>query len=191
MRTELTVGGATLRLIQGNIVQVEADAIVNAANNSLSGGGGVDGATHRAGGPSIMEQCRRIGGCPTGSAVITGAGRLPARHVIHTVAPFYNDGLHGEPEKLRSAYATSLALAEERGLRSIAFPSLGTGAYRYPVRDAARIALGVVIDHLRGATALREVTFVLFSERDLRIYAETLERLVASSDAPGAAGEEA
>src|SRR5258708_6711736 len=139
MITETTTNGATLRLIQGDIVTVAADAIVNAANSGLSGGGGVDGAIHRAGGRSIMEECRRIGGCPTGSAVITGAGNLPARYVIHAVAPFYNDGLSGEPQRLRSAYAVSLALAEEHALRSIAFPSLGTGAYRYPVRDAAKI----------------------------------------------------
>lgn len=178
MRTEATIGDATLRLIQGNIVQIEADAIVNAANSGLAGGGGVDGAIHRAGGPSIMEACRRIGGCPTGSAVITGAGNLPARYVIHAVAPFYDDGRHGEPGKLRGAYASSLALAEQHGLHSIAFSSLGTGAYRYPVRAAARIALGTVIDHLRGESGLRAVTFVLFTAEDLRTYGEVLEQLV-------------
>lgn len=191
MRTEATIGGATLRLIQGNIVQIAADAIVNAANSGLAGGGGVDGAIHRAGGPAIMAECRRIGGCRTGSAVITGAGQLPARHVIHAVAPVYHDGSHGEPEQLRGAYTTSLALAEQHGLRSIAFPSLGTGAYRYPVRDAAGIALGAVIAHLRDASSLREVTFVLFSAPDLRTYAEVLDRLLAARDASGIADGEA
>ncbi len=175
---EASINGAALRLIQGNIVTIAADAIVNAANSGLAGGGGVDGAIHRAGGPSIMEECRRLGHCLPGSAVITGAGNLPARYVIHAVAPIYQDGLSGEPEKLRGAYATSLSLAEEHGLRSIAFPSLGTGAYRYPVRDAATIALDTVIAHLRGATGLREVTFVLFSATDLDTYSQALGRLL-------------
>jgi O-acetyl-ADP-ribose deacetylase (regulator of RNase III) len=174
MRTEATIHGSTLRLIQGNIVTVPADAIVNAANSGLAGGGGVDGAIHRAGGPAIMAECRRIGGCPTGSAVITGAGNLPARFVIHAVAPFYNNGKHGEPEKLRGAYRASLALADAHNLRSIAFPSLGTGAYRYPVREAAAIALDTVVRHLQGATSPREVTFVLFSAQDLETYAAVL-----------------
>lgn len=178
MITETNINQTALRLIQGNIVTVAADAIVNAANSGLRGGGGVDGAIHRAGGPGILEECGRIGWCPTGSAVITGAGKLPARHVIHAVAPIYDDGKHGEPELLRGAYAASLRLAEEHGLRSIAFPSLGTGAYRYPLRDAAAIALSTVIEHLRGETALREMTFVLFSAGDLRTYAEVLERLL-------------
>lgn len=172
------VNYTTLELIQGNIVEIEADAIVTAANSGLRGGGGVDGAIHRAGGPSILEECRAIGSCPTGGAVITGAGMLPARYVIHAVAPVYQDGLHGEPEALRGAYSSSLALADERGLTSIAFPSLGTGAYCYPLRDAATIALGTVIDHLRGRTSLRRVTFVLFSDLDLHAYAETLDRLL-------------
>jgi O-acetyl-ADP-ribose deacetylase (regulator of RNase III) len=185
MITDTTINQTILRLIQGNIVTVTADAIVNAANSALAGGGGVDGAIHRAGGPSIMEECRRIGGCPTGSAVITGAGNLQARYVIHAVAPIYDDGRHGEPEKLRGAYAASLRLAEEHGLRSIAFPSLGTGAYRYPLRDAAAIALSTVIDHLRGETTLREVTFVLFSAGDLQTYGEVLKRLLAPNAEPG------
>ncbi|HWE62147.1 MAG TPA: macro domain-containing protein [Chloroflexota bacterium] len=181
MMTETTVNGVLLRLIQGNIVQVDADAIVNAANSGLAGGGGVDGAIHRAGGPSIMEECRRIGRCPPGGAVITGGGTLAARWVIHAVAPVYNDGLDGEPETLRSAYASALVLAEQHDLRSIAFPSLGTGAYRYPVRDAARIALGTVLAHLRGQTVLRTVLFVLFTEVDLRTYAQVLEQLLTTA----------
>lgn len=176
--TEVTIGQARLRLLQGNIVQVAADAIVNAANSGLSGGRGVDGAIHAAGGPLIMAECRHIGGCPTGRAVITSAGNLPARCVIHTVAPIYQDGVHGEPDLLRSAYASSLALADSRNLRSIAFPSLGTGAYRYPVGPAAAIALETVVGHLRGETTLREVTFVLFSAEDLATYAAALARLL-------------
>ena len=177
MRTELKVRDATLRLLRGNIVEIAADAIVNAANSGLAGGGGVDGAIHRAGGPAIMAECRRLGRCPAGSAVITGAGMLPARHVIHAVAPVYEGGTRGEEALLRSAYAVSLALAAERGLQSIAFPALGTGAYRYPMRDAAEIALTTIAEHLRGETSLRTVTVVLFAQPDLAVHAEVLERL--------------
>ncbi len=180
MITELIVQSTTLRLLRGNIVEVEADAIVNAANSGLAGGGGVDGAIHRAGGPSIMAECRRIGHCPTGSAVITGAGNLPARYVIHAVAPLYDGGTRGEAELLRSAYVASLALADERSLRSIAFPALGTGAYRYPLREAAEIALHTIVTHLQSATSLHEVTMVLFAAPDLATHAEVLERLAQS-----------
>jgi len=124
-----------VELKHGDITTVDADAIVNAANSRLAGGGGVDGAIHRAGGPSIMVECKRIGACPTGSAVITGAGMLKAKHVIHAVAPIYS-GHPRDAELLRSAYAASLRLAEERALASIAFPSLGTGAYGYPIEEA-------------------------------------------------------
>jgi O-acetyl-ADP-ribose deacetylase (regulator of RNase III) len=181
MITETEVNATTLRLLHGNIVEVPADAIVNAANRGLAGGGGVDGAIHRAGGPSIMEECRRIGSCATGSAVITGAGSLPARYVIHAVAPIYNDGRGGEAEQLRGAYDASLRLAEEHSLASISFPALGTGAYRYPVREAAAIALGTIIAHLRGETTLRKVSMVLFSHADLEVHAEVLERLLHGS----------
>jgi O-acetyl-ADP-ribose deacetylase (regulator of RNase III) len=174
---EMKVGDATLRLVQGNIVQVPADAIVNAANSGLAGGGGVDGAIHRAGGPAIMAECRTIGRCPTGGAVMTGAGDLPARHVIHAVAPRYVDGTKGEADMLRAAYASSLALADSHGLSSIALPSLGTGAYRYPLDEAADIALGTTVDHLRGDSSLRDVTFVLFSGPDLAAYAAALGRI--------------
>ena len=176
--TEALIGTSRLRLVQGDIVQVAADAIVNAANSGLAGGGGVDGAIHRAGGPRIMAECRRIGNCPTGQAVLTNAGNLPARYVIHAVAPVYHDGTRGEPDLLRGAYANSLALATSHGLGSIAFPSLGTGAYRYPVGQAAEIALGMVTTHLHGETSLREVTFVLFSAPDLAAYAAALTRLL-------------
>jgi O-acetyl-ADP-ribose deacetylase (regulator of RNase III) len=159
--------GVTFR--RGDITLVRADAIVNAANAALAGGGGVDGAIHRAGGPSILEACRAIGSCPTGSAVITTAGRLPARYVIHAVAPRYS-GTPADARLLRGAYDASLELARQRGLASIAFPSLGTGAYRYPVAEAAPIALGAVAEHLRGKTSLQEVAFILFSDADLAAY---------------------
>lgn len=178
--SEIKVGDCLLRLQLGDITKVAADAIVNAANSSLLGGGGVDGAIHRAGGPSILEECRRIGGCPTGEARITGAGRLAARYVIHAVGPVWRGGGRGEAEQLASAYRWSLRLAEEHGLRSVAFPSVSTGAYGYPVAEAARVALKTVAAYLREAGAsspLREVVFVLFDERTLRAYEEALQEL--------------
>jgi O-acetyl-ADP-ribose deacetylase (regulator of RNase III) len=143
------VPGGVIELVQGNITLQEVDAIVNAANRGLRGGGGVDGAIHRAGGPEIMQECRHIGGCPTGSAVITGAGRLPARRVIHAVGPVYRGGASGEGELLAGAYRRSLGLAVGHGLRSVAFPSISTGVYGYPIRDASRIALRTAVDYLR------------------------------------------
>src|SRR4029453_15763811 len=136
--------GARIELVHGNIIHETTDAIVNAANTSLLGGGGGEGGTHRAGGPAILEECRRLGGCPTGDARITTGGRLPARFVIHAVGPVYRDGRHGEPELLASAYRRSLEVAVEHALRSVAFPSISTGAYRYPIAEAAPIALGTV-----------------------------------------------
>jgi O-acetyl-ADP-ribose deacetylase (regulator of RNase III) len=177
---EVIINGHTLVLMQGDITTVEADAIVNAANSRLAGGGGVDGAIHRAGGPEIMAECRRIGGCPTGSAVATTAGRLRARHVIHAVAPRWTGGSRGEPELLASAYRRSLELADELGDHSVAFPSLGTGAYGYPVDQAAQIALRTVIDYLRNDTQIARVTFVLFTDADLQAYERALEALLGS-----------
>ena len=158
-----------LEFIRGDITKVAADAIVNAANAGLAGGGGVDGAIHRAAGPEIMDACRAIGGCPTGSAVITTGGRLPARYVIHAVAPRYR-GTPQDSELLHSAYAASLERARERNLAWIAFPSLGTGAYGYPVAEAAPVAIAAVRAHLAGPTSLERVTFVLFSDADLAHY---------------------
>lgn len=169
--------GRSLRLQRGDITKIRADALVNAANQFLAGGGGVDGAIHRAGGSSIMEECRRIGGCETGSAAVTGAGNLGARHVIHAVAPRWTGGSRREADLLAAAYRRSLELADEHGDRSIAFPSLGTGAYRYPVDQAADIALHTVANYLRGETEIEEVTFVLFSQSDLDVYSAALERL--------------
>lgn len=177
------VGKTRLRLLQGDITQQDTEAIVNAANSSLMGGGGVDGAIHRAGGPQILEECKEIvarqGRLPTGEAVITGGGRLPARYVIHTVGPIWQDGQHGEPELLRNAYFNSLALAKKHGIRSLSFPSISTGAYRFPIEQAARIALTTVRDFLQEHE-FAEVRFVLFSEKDLRIYEEAWAELSSS-----------
>jgi O-acetyl-ADP-ribose deacetylase (regulator of RNase III) len=174
----ITIEGTALELVQGNITEQETDAIVNAANSGLAGGGGVDGAIHRAGGPTIMEQCREFGGCPTGQAVITDGGRLKARFVIHAVGPYYNGGREGEAELLAEAYRNSLALAVENCLHSIAFPALSTGAYRYPLRDAARISLYTVKAFLEEEEhALQLVRFVLFDNRTLGTYQEELKKL--------------
>jgi O-acetyl-ADP-ribose deacetylase len=176
--TRRAIGDATIELVRGDIVREDVDAIVNAANTTLLGGGGVDGAIHRAGGPAILAECRTLGGCETGGAKMTGGGRLPARHVIHAVGPVYRDGRHGEPAMLASAYRRSLELAADAGLRSIAFPSISTGAYRFPVRDAARIALATVSEFLAsGGHALGLVRFVLFSDADLDAYSEVLRTL--------------
>ena len=169
-------GQRRIELLRADITTLEADAIVNAANAALAGGGGVDGAIHRAAGPSVMLECRAIGGVAPGNAAITGAGRLRARHVIHAVAPIYR-GTAEDPRTLAGAYEASLRLAHERALRTIAFPSLGTGAYGYPVADAAAIALETVRVHLIGGTTLERVTFALFSERDLEVYADALRAL--------------
>ena len=171
-------GGARIELVQGDITRQDTDAIVNAANTTLLGGGGVDGAIHRAGGPAILEECRRLGGCATGDAKITSGGRLPARFVIHTVGPVYRDGRHGEPAALASAYRRSLQVAVEHGLGSISFPSISTGAYRFPIGEAAPIALRTVRKELAtqaGTIAL--VRFVLFSVADYHAYEVALDAL--------------
>ena len=159
--------GKKLRLLIGDITRIRVDAIVNAANSGLRGGGGVDGAIHRAGGPSIMRELDEIrasaGGCPTGSAVVTAAGALPSQYVFHAVGPIYHDGRHGEADQLACCYRKCLELAEERSVRSISFPAISTGAYGYPAEEAARIALETVAAHLdRPDTGVREVLFVLF-----------------------------
>jgi O-acetyl-ADP-ribose deacetylase len=177
---EVRVNEAILATVLGDITKVRADAIVNAANSSLLGGGGVDGAIHRAGGPEILEECRRLGGCPTGEARLTTAGRLPAQYVIHAVGPVWRGGAHGEQGLLRSVYLHSLRLAAEHGVTSMAFPAISTGAYGYPIVQAADIALTAVIDYVRGPTSLARVTFVLFTADDLRVYEEELGRRVQS-----------
>ncbi len=167
-----------LELIQSDITTLVVDAIVNAANSRLAGGGGVDGAIHRAGGPSIMEECRKIGGCPTGQAVITGAGLLSAEYVIHTVGPVYRNGKAGEPELLQSAYKNSLGVAESAGVKTMAFPSISTGVYGYPVEEASKAALSVVIDYVKKDTVIERVVFVLFSLKDFDIYCNSLKALI-------------
>ena len=172
--------GKLLRLVVGDITRILADAIVNAANSRLAGGGGVDGAIHRAGGPAIMRELdvirARQGGCPTGGAVATTAGDLPARYVFHAVGPIFQGGKHGEASLLASCYRTCLALAEERQVGTLSFPSISTGVYGYPIQEAAPIALGEVSGHLsRPGTRVREVVFVLFAQSDYDVYRQALE----------------
>lgn len=174
---EAHVANAALRLIEGDITTLRVDAIVNAANAELAGGGGVDGAIHRAGGPEILAACRAIGGCPTGSAVITHAGNLDAHYVIHAVAPRYR-GTARDAELLRGAYDAAMDLAARHEVRTIAFPSLGTGAYGYPIDEAAPIALRTVTARLRDASnPIEEVVFALFSRSDREAYARALASL--------------
>jgi O-acetyl-ADP-ribose deacetylase (regulator of RNase III) len=171
--------GRKIVLTEGDITRVTADAIVNAANSALAGGGGVDGAIHRAGGPEIMRELdgirRQIGHCPTGSAVATAAGRLPAKYVFHAVGPIYRDGRHGEPDLLASCYRTCLEMGEERDLRTISFPSISTGVYGYPLEEAAAIALREVKAHLEKAdTKLQQAIIVLFGKRAYDVYARLI-----------------
>jgi len=174
---EVKINRSVLELVEGDITQQDTDAIVNAANSRLQPGGGVDGAIHRAGGPEIFEQTRQLGGCPTGSAVLTTGGQLRARFVIHAVGPIYRDGLHGEAKLLASAYRESLKLAAARGLASVAFPSLSTGVYGYPVEEAARVALGAVMAYLKEHTDIQRVRFVLFGQPTFQAYAAALQGL--------------
>lgn len=175
----VSVRGSSIELLRGDITTVAVDAIVNAANTSLLGGGGVDGAIHRKGGPAILEECRKIGGCKTGEAVITTGGNLPARYVIHTVGPVWNGGQRREPELLANAYRNSLRVAEEHNLTAIAFPAISTGIYGYPVEPAARIALGTTVAHLRAGSHLQRVLFVLFSDDDLEVYRRVLPEMLS------------
>lgn len=163
-----------LEAVHGDITAQAVDAIVNAANTTLLGGGGVDGAIHRAAGPDLLEECRRIGGCPTGEARITRGYRLPAARVIHTVGPVWHGGTHGEPELLRGCYVNSLRLAARHGVRSIAFPSISTGAYGYPLQQAAAIAVATVQNELRSDSSVELVRFMCFSAADLAVYRRLL-----------------
>ena len=179
------VGNATVRLVRGDITLQETEAIVNAANSSLMGGGGVDGAIHRAGGPQILEECKQIaarqGGCPAGQAVITGGGNLKAKYVVHTVGPIWAGGRSGEDILLSEAYLNSLRLAAGKGIKTISFPSISTGAYRYPTASAALVAAQTVKIFLESEGIFSEVRFVLFSDRDLGIYTAAWKELTAEN----------
>ncbi len=166
-----------MKLVQGDITMEDVDAIVNAANTSLLGGGGVDGAIHRAAGPDLLAECRTLGGCATGDAKITKGYRLKARHVIHTVGPVYKNGKSGEPEKLTGCYRKSLELARQRGLKTIAFPAISCGVYGYPIKDASRIALRTVAEFCKDHPEIEEVRFVLFGDKDLAAYREAFEAI--------------
>lgn len=177
--TEVKIRGAGLSVVQGDITRQATDAVVNAANSSLMGGGGVDGAIHRAGGPAILEECKKIvarqGRLPTGKAVITTGGNLKAKYVIHTVGPVWHGGNSGEPELLASAYRESLKLAAESKLTGVSFPSISTGAYGYPVAEAAKVAVSTVASFLKeNVTTLKEVVFVLFDSMTFGVYAGVL-----------------
>jgi len=179
---ELVVNKTRLALVQGDITQQATDAIVNAANSGLMGGGGVDGAIHRAGGPAILEECRKIrdkiGRLPAGKAVITTGGRLKAKYVIHTVGPVWHSGTSAEAELLASAYRESLKLAADKGLKSISFPAISTGAYGYPLEPAAKIALETAIDFAEQSGSLQEVAFVLFDAYSFQVYSDILRELM-------------
>ncbi len=180
---EFRIGNAKLELIKGDLTDSEADAIVNAANSTLLGGGGVDGAIHRKGGPKILEECKLIretewpDGLPTGKAVMTSGGNLKAKHVIHTVGPVWMGGFHVEAELLKQAYRNTLKLAASKGIRTIAFPSISTGAYGYPVEEASRVALSTVNSFLENQDKIEKVTFVLFSDKIYEVYLKTAESL--------------
>jgi O-acetyl-ADP-ribose deacetylase (regulator of RNase III) len=169
--------GKKLLLVVGDITKIRVDAIVNAANSGLRGGGGVDGAIHRTGGPLIMRELDGIraaqGGCPTGSAVVTTAGALPAKYVFHAVGPIYHDGAHGEPDQLASCYRTCLELAEQHGARTVSFPAISTGVYGYPAEEAAGVALDTIAKHLENpASGVREVLLVLFDQGSYDVHAK-------------------
>lgn len=170
---------AKVEVVKGDITKIEVDAVVNAANEQLAGGGGVDGAIHRAGGPAIMAECRKIGRCPTGEAVITTAGHLPAKKVIHTVGPVWRGGKQGERELLTSCYHKSLQLALEHELYTIAFPNISTGVYGYPKREAADVAIQAVNHFVERNERIKKVLFVCFDDENYQIYKEKLENMTS------------
>jgi O-acetyl-ADP-ribose deacetylase (regulator of RNase III) len=166
-----------MKIVKGDITKEDVHAVVNAANKSLLGGGGVDGAIHRAAGPELVAECKTLGGCETGDAKLTKGYGLKARHVIHTVGPVYKTGKSGEPEKLANCYRRSLEVATARGLKTLAFPAISCGVYGYPIRDASRIALNTVADYCEAHPEIEEVRFVLFGDKDLAVYRETFDAL--------------
>jgi O-acetyl-ADP-ribose deacetylase (regulator of RNase III) len=174
---EIKINKGIISLAEGDITKQDTEAIVNAANKTLRGGGGVDGAIHRAGGPRIMEACIRIGGCETCEAVITTGGNLHTRYVIHTVGPVYRDGSRNEARLLENTYANCLKIASSKGIKSIAFPSISTGAYRYPLEDSAKIALGTAIHYLKENEDIELIRFVLFGQNALDVYVRILKNL--------------
>jgi len=171
-----------ITLQQGDITQVDVDAIVNAANTSLLGGGGVDGAIHRVAGPDLLAECKTLGGCPTGSAKITRGYRLKARYVIHAVGPVYRNGASGEPELLAGCYRTALKLAAENGVRSIAFPAISCGVYGYPLDEAAAVALRETADFLKNDERIERVVFVLFDRAAFDAYQRAFDKLAAGTN---------
>ncbi len=175
---KITINKSILELAEGDITNQETDAIVNAANTSLLGGSGVDGAIHRAGGPKILDECKKLGGCPTGEARITTGGSLKVRYVIHTVGPIYHGGKRKEAELLANAYKNSLSLASRYKLKSVAFPSISTGAYGYPVSEAATIALKTVINYVKAHSDIELVRFVLFDQKSYQAYEKSLQEIL-------------
>lgn len=173
----IVIGKTSLELVQGDITQQEVDAIVNAANSSLLGGGGVDGAIHRAAGPELLAETRQLGGCETGDAKISGGYRLPAQYIIHAVGPIYRPDDPNIPKLLASAYRRSLELAVEHQVKSIAFPAISTGVYGYPLKEAAQVSLKTVLDFVQRDDSLSLVRFVLFTDDGLDVYANALSRL--------------
>ncbi len=184
MAVKVQLGASVLELVEGDITKQSVDAIVNAANAHLAGGGGVDGAIHEAGGPDIITECRRIGGCPTGKAVMTGAGRLKAKKVIHAVGPRWLDGKSGEAEQLASAYRSAFTIAAENELKTVAVPSISTGAYGYPVQDAARVAIGAALEFLATHPTVELIRFVLFDAQAFNTYRQQLEEQAPTQRLP-------